>query len=113
MTLAESLRAYADWCEEHPTLQQNACIDTYGETAEQAKGIMLADSSAKFDLCPRHEIVYLTQTFGEITVKHVIEKSSVCDLTIVDNKVVVVLKPEFAELVTASLADVAPGWVTA
>lgn len=112
MTFAESLRAYADWCEQNPTLQQEGTIDNYGVTAQQAKGIMLADSSAKFDLCLGYKIVYLTQTFGGITVKHVIYKSSVCDLTIVDNKVVQVLKPEFAELVTASLADVAPGWVT-
>jgi hypothetical protein len=42
MNFPESLRAYANWCDEHPTLQQNASINTYGETAQQAKGIMLA-----------------------------------------------------------------------
>jgi hypothetical protein len=95
MTFAESLRAYADWCDEHPALQPEAEISTYGGTAAQAKGIMLADSGAKLNLLPAHEIVYLTQTFGEITVKHVIKKSEVCNLTIVDNMVVAVLKPEF------------------
>ena len=100
MTFAESLRAYADWCDEHPALQQNAHIHTYGETAQQAKGIMLANSSAKLDLLPGNNIVYLTQTFGEITIQHVLNKSDVCNQSIVDNKVVAVLKPEFAELVT-------------
>jgi hypothetical protein len=45
------------------------------------------------------EIVYLTQTFGEITIKHVLHKHDVCDLSIVDNKVVAGLKLEFARLV--------------
>jgi hypothetical protein len=100
MTFAESLRAYADWCDEHPTLQQNAYISTYRETAEQARDIMLADSSAKLDLLQGNsEIVYLTQTFGEITIKHVLHKHDVCDLSIVDNKVVAGLKLEFARLV--------------
>jgi hypothetical protein len=100
MTFAESLRAYADWCDEHPELQRNAQINTYGETAEQAKGIMLADSGAKLDLLPGNkDIVYLIQTFGEVTIEHVLHKSGVCDLSIVDNQVVAVLKPEFAELI--------------
>jgi hypothetical protein len=100
MTFAESLRAYADWCDEHPTLPQDSQITTYGETAEQARDIMLADSSAKLDLLQGNsEIVYLTQTFGEITIKHVLHKHDVCDLSIVDNKVVAGLKLEFARLV--------------
>jgi hypothetical protein len=101
MTFAESLRAYADWCDEHPTLQRDCQISTYRETAGQARDIMLADSSAKLDLLQGNsEIVYLTQTFGEITIQHVLKKSGVCDLTIVDNKVVAVLNLEFARLVT-------------
>jgi hypothetical protein len=100
MTFAESLRAYADWCDEHPTFQQDSQITTYGETAEQAKDIILADSSAKLDLLQgNREIVYLTQTFGEITITHVLHKHDVCDLSIVDNKVVAGLKLEFARLV--------------
>jgi hypothetical protein len=95
MTFAESLRAYADWCEANPELQPEATISTYGGTTAQAKGIMLADSGAKINLLPGNEIVYLTQTFGVVTVNHVIKKSGVCNLTIVDNKVVAFLKPEF------------------
>jgi hypothetical protein len=100
MNFPESLRAYANWCDEHPTLQQNASINTYGETVQQAKGIMLADSCAKLDLSTHNDIVYLRQVFGEITVQHVLLKNDVCNLAIVDNKVVSVLKPEFAKLVT-------------
>ena len=100
MTFPESLRAYADWCEANPKLAQDGMIHTYGQTAEQARDIMLADSSAKLDLLQgNREIVYLTQTFGEITINHVMHKHDVCNLAIVDNKVVEVLKPEFAELV--------------
>jgi hypothetical protein len=113
MTFAESLRAYADWCDQNPTLLHEGIIDTYGESAAQAKGIMLADPHAKLDLLPGNSIVYLNQQFGTLIVKHVLHKHDVCNQSIVDNKVVAVLKPEFAELVTASLADVAPGWVTA
>jgi hypothetical protein len=100
MNFPESLRAYANWCDEHPTLQQNANITTYGETAQQAKGIMLADSCAKLDLSTNNNIVYLSQVFGEILVQHVLLRSEVCNLAIVDNQVVSVLKPEFAKLVT-------------
>ena len=99
MTFPESLRAYADWCEANPKLAQDGMIHTYGQTAEQAKGIMLADPVAKLDLSPANDIVYLTQRFGELTVQHVLFKNEVCNLAIVDNKVVAVLKPEFAELV--------------
>jgi len=100
MTFAESLRAYADWCEANPELAQDGMIHTYGQTAEQAKGIMLADPVAKIDLLTGNNIVYLMQHFGELTVLHVLLKPDVCNLAIVDNKVVSVLKPEFAELVT-------------
>ncbi len=99
MTFPESLRAYADWCEANPDLQQDGMIDTYGEGAAQAKGIMLADPRARFDLLPGNNIVYLNQQFGTLIVKHVLHKHDVCNQSIVDNKVVAVLKPEFAELV--------------
>ena len=98
MTFSESLRSYANWCDEHPALQQSAHISTYGETAQQAKEIMRADSTAKLDLLPVNNIVYLMQTFGQVTIQHVLNKDAVCDLSVVDNKVVAVLKPEFAEL---------------
>jgi hypothetical protein len=100
MTFVESLRSYANWCDANPKLQQSVTICIYGATAKKAKAIMMADSSAKLDLLrPDDKIVYLTQTFGELTVKHVLHKSKVCNLAIVDNQVVSVLKPEFAEVV--------------
>jgi hypothetical protein len=99
MTFAESLRAYADWCEMNPTLAQKGMIDIYGESAEQAKDIMLADTRAKLEIVPSHNIVYLNQQFGTLIVKHLLYKHDVCNQSIVDNKLVAVLKPEFAELV--------------
>jgi hypothetical protein len=99
MTYPESLRAYADWCERNPDLQQEGMIYTYGETSEQAKGIMRADPNAKIDLLPGMNIVYLTQRFGWLTIQHVLNKSDICHLSIADNKVVAALNPEFAELV--------------
>ena len=101
-TFAEGLRAYADWCDMYPELQQDGMIDTFGETAAQARGILLADPHAKIDTLPGNSIVYLNQTFGSLTVKHVLHKHDVCDLSVVDNKIVSVLKPEFAELVHSS-----------
>ncbi len=99
MTFPESLRAYAEWCEQNPNSQDGGTITTYGESAAQAKGIMLADPHAKLDLLPGHNIAYLNQRFGSLTVQHVLHKHDVCNQSIVDNKVVAVLKPEFAELV--------------
>lgn len=100
MSFPESLRAYADWCEKHPDLQKNGMIDLFGETAFQAKDILLADNKAKLDLLrPTDQIVYLDQYFGCLAVRHVLRKSDICVLSVENNEVVSALKPEFAELV--------------
>jgi hypothetical protein len=100
MTFADSLRAYADWCEEHPDLVLDADISTYGSSADQIHDILFCDSAASVDMLnPEDKICYIKQRFGSLSISHVVRKEKICNLAIVDNQVTQVLKPEFAELV--------------
>ena len=76
-----------------------AVTDVPSLTMFKAMEMKQAERHAKIDTLPGNSIVYLNQTFGSLTVKHVLYKHDVCDLSVVDNKIVSVLKPEFAELV--------------
>ncbi len=96
LTVTQGLREYADWLEKHSEVRaDDAQISHYGESTEQAA--LLFKSGAKLDALPNSDsIVYLTQSFGELTVKHVVAKEKVMEPAIVAGKITWKLRPEFA-----------------
>lgn len=95
-TTANDLRQYADWVEQHPEIDTpGGRISIYSTKADQA--LVLLKNGAKLDLIGVGDTIsYVTQKFGSLTIRHVVNKDELMEPAIVEGKVTWALRPEFA-----------------
>jgi hypothetical protein len=108
LSAADGLRAYADFLDSNPQFQVNSEICFYNIGGVAVIQELLASSPEwKITIEQSHDIIYIRRTFGQLVVEHVIARDIMCEPSIVDGKIVWVLKPEFQQVLDNRAATVA------